>query len=280
MPDSFHIAEDFQAPLAALPQTLEDAMAGLGIDLGACRRRSTIRRRKLPVAGGGVVDVYTKVYSYRKHPWRRFLRPGRVGRERRGLERFRALGFRCPHVVAWGARRDLAGRLQLECIVTTAVSTAGTLEEWVLSQRDLPPRESRRRRRELSRALAAQVARLHASGYFHRDLRWRNVMIHDDGGIAEPVWYDSPRGQQVRLPWIRTRSRLRELARLNRGAQANCTLRERMEFLCWYLGARPGDPRLREWWRMVGSYSQRRWSAPRQPAAPPPGTPASGPQGR
>lgn len=192
-----------------------------------------------------------KVYGYYAHPWQRWLRPGRIPVEWNGLHEFKRLGFRCTEPVAWGAQRNVWGRLQMECLVTVAIPDAAPLIQW--NESAGPERKAERR--SVLRTLAKQVARLHDAGYFHRDLRWRNILIaRDSNGKVEPVWLDSPRGFRARCRWRNTWHRVRDLYTLNRHAIGRCSLRERVEFLRWYLDVPPGHPAIREWGRRLDRY--------------------------
>ena len=266
MPDRFKVAEPFRGHLPGERLGFRQGLALLGLDPKDFHARSTVLQRRLEAPGAEPLDVYVKVYTYTKHRWRKLLRVGRVGVERRGLAQFHALGLDCPEVVAWGSDRSRSGRLRRECLVTRTVPATQPLEQWVVEHRGTP--EGHRARHLLAARLAAEVRRLHDAGYFHRDLRWRNLMVRQGpGGEAIPVWHDSPRGLRCRIPLLKPCFRLRELARMDRAARARCTLRERAEFLRRYLGDEARDGGLRRWWERVARYSARRWR-PRELAAP------------
>jgi hypothetical protein len=258
MPDSFHVAEPFRAVLPGEGTGFAEGLAILGLEPRDFRARSTVLQRRLEAPGAAPLDVHVKVYAYTRHRWRKLLRVGRVGVERRGLAQFQALGLDCPEVVAWGSDRSPSGRLRRECLVTRTVPATQPLEQWVLERRATP--QGRRARQLLVARLAAEVRRLHDAGYFHRDLRWRNLMIREgSGGEPIPVWHDSPRGLRCRVPLLMGYFRLRELARMDRAARARCTLRERAEFLRRYLGDEARDGGLRRWWTRLARYSAHRW---------------------
>ncbi len=241
----------------------DDRLRQAGLDPLTCRERSTVVRRVLHNKHGGPgLDVFVKVYAYCDYPWQRLWRRGRVAVELDGLREFARLGFMHTEPLAWGWQRSWLGRLQKECLITRAVPGAQALEHWFPppAERD-SDRETERQRRQLLRKLAQQLRCLHAAGYFHRDLRWRNVMVAPGAdGAGEPVWLDSPRGFRR---WIRLGDgarRIRDLATMERVAVQRCRLRERVEFLRVYLGCAPGDQALRRWWTRIGRYARwRRW---------------------
>lgn len=121
-----------------------------------------------------------------RHALRRWLlgRPAPRLCEFENLVWLRAHGFAAPRPVLAGAlvRR---GAARFQFLVTEEVPRARTLREACL-ERDDAGRET------LARALGAEVGRLHAAGFVHRDLFPRNVLVVP--GDERPLFVDAWRG--------------------------------------------------------------------------------------
>lgn len=93
------------------------------------------------------------------------------------------------------------------------------------------------RRRKLMTDIARLVARMHAAGVFHRDLKSSNILIRADGA---PVIADLD-GVRVKEK-VRYRQRVRDLARLSTSLVPLANLADRQVFLKEYIAAmRAGD---------------------------------------
>ncbi len=106
--------------------------------------------------------------------------------------------------------------------------------------------------RRLGRQLAAQVAVLHARGFVHRDLKFRNLLVcWPKGQQPGPTnlrlaWIDCPRGVRMTPgPW-RTHWIVNDLADLDRNAAPYVSRTQRLRFLKSYLRACGGERGLRK----------------------------------
>jgi serine/threonine protein kinase len=89
-----------------------------------------------------------------------------------------------------------------------------------------------RRRREIMTALARLVARMHAAGIFHRDLKSSNILIKTDG---EPVIADLD-GARI-ISNVNYRKRVRDLARLSTSLVPVANVADRHVFLKEYISS-------------------------------------------
>lgn len=175
--------------------------------------------------GGQTLAGYLKTYNYTHRPLRhRFIRD----KARREAENFAVLRHHCglsaPTVVCVGARRRL-GALVRSFILTLELSASRPLVElW-----DAAPMH----RRELLGGSPGVVARMHAAGFVHIDLRWRNILVRREGDRPlELVPIDCVRGGLRRSRLGREHGRLRDLSSLCKDAQPRLT---RTQLLRWYL---------------------------------------------
>ncbi len=186
--------------------------------------------------------VYFKRYVYPPRRWFEFvLRPGKAAVEAWAYATLQQLGIPTLEVVAFGEQR-VFGTLAASFILTREVPNSEDLsrygpEVWY----HLPPDERRRVYREVADKLVRQVRKAHAAGFFHHDLKWRNILLQQDGAGVTPVWIDAPRASCMRLR--RRRGAVVDLSGLARIAISLLSRYDRMRFIWNYLGGsrRPGD---------------------------------------
>lgn len=162
---------------------------------------------------------------------RSLLAGSRVRREGRNLAAFAAWGVRTPPLVAYGEERR-AGRFRRGAIVTR--EAAGTVDLASLAAAG----DARLRDRAWVAAVSAQVAAftrtLHAHGFAHNDLKWRNILVDD--GDQPRVWFiDCPFGRRWAGPFLRYRI-VKDLACLDKIAKRQLSRTQRLRFYLDYAG--------------------------------------------
>jgi len=189
----------------------------------------------------GVV-VYFKRYVYPPKFWLEFwMRPGKAAVETWAYAQLQKLDIPTLDVIAFGERR-IFGMLIATCIVTREAPDAQDLRFFA---RDvwyhMPELERKRVYREIASQLVEQVRTAHQGGFFHHDLKWRNIMIQRQGERYVPVWIDSPRASRMRFR--EHRGMVVDLSNLVRMAVSYLNKYDYMRFLCDYLGKerKPGD---------------------------------------
>ena len=213
---------------------------------------------------GSLVGFCVKRYFYPRlrHRLRGVLRGTlfgwhRAAAEARLLRAMREAGSLAVRPVAYGSRR-CGGFLAACFLITEAVPEARNLTSFALDVEDGRESLSIVERRRLLRTLAEQVGELHASGFSHGQLFWRNLLLRraPAGGFEFFLLDARPGHGQRRLAggrwWVE------ELAQLCVSAEPFTSRTERLRFLLAYAGV----PRLteslkqdaREAWRM-----SRRW---------------------
>jgi tRNA A-37 threonylcarbamoyl transferase component Bud32 len=221
-------------------------------------KRSFIASRTLPLAGGGALNVIYKQYQFRKPSWKFWTRKSKARREYENYQSFVKIGIRTALPIAWGERRDWIGRLSGAFVVTSEISNAETLLEF-FAMHDRSNAASRALRRSLIRELALMTRRSHQAGFFHNDLHWRNILVEGDGfGQRLLSWIDCPRGC-FRRSILRERYRLKDLACLDKSAEAFCSQSERLLFLKTYLNKSHLDEAAKRLVRKIRAYRRKRW---------------------
>jgi hypothetical protein len=187
---------------------------------------------------------YVKRYYYPR--WRNRLRGALRGTffglhrsqfEQRLLTRMRTLGISAVRPVAFGSRRCLHW-VEACFLITEGVSGARNLTEAAIEDRRSARPAGAGRRAELARRLAQHVAELHAAGFRHGQLFWRNILLRESVARepelflldARPAW---SRG------WMRRRDAwIDELAQLAASAIPFSTRSERLRFAFDYFQCR------------------------------------------
>lgn len=144
--------------------------------------------------------VYFKRYTYPLRKLLEFwLRPGKCAVEAWAYGRLQSLGIPTLDVVAFGERRIL-GMLVATCIVTREVPGTEELGKFAINRwYKLPQLERRRVYDEIARQLIEQLRKAHRGGFYHHDLKWRNVLVQEQDGHYSTVWIDAPRASSMRF---------------------------------------------------------------------------------
>ncbi len=201
--------------------------------------------------------VYFKRDVYPLRRGLKFLgRPARAAVEVFAYRRLRELDIPAPEVLASGERRVL-GLLQACFIVTREVPETMDLRRFAASvwTRMTGP-ERKRVYEEIAGALLAQVRTAHDAGFFHHDLKWRNVLIRRTPQGYEPIWIDAPRAAHRRF--TRRRGIIVDLSGLARLAVSATSVYDRMRFVCRYLGPARAPGEASALYRAVSRHLRRR----------------------
>ncbi len=186
--------------------------------------------------------VYFKRYVYPPKRWLEFmLRPGKAAVEVWAYAALQQLGIPTLDVVAFGEQR-VFGTLVASFIVTREVPYSQDLRRYGSEVWYHLPREERQRiYREIAGKLVEQVRTAHAANFFHHDLKWRNILLQEEGSSLTPVWIDAPRASRMHLR--RRRGAVVDLSGLARIAISLLSKYDRMRFVWKYLGdlRKPGD---------------------------------------
>jgi tRNA A-37 threonylcarbamoyl transferase component Bud32 len=177
-------------------------------------------------------DYYVKKFNGRKDWLKQLLGISRFQRERRNLKYFGSLGLATPAVVAIEERR-VAGCLQSGTIVTAAIVDSVTLEELIQSGEFY--RGGRVRVRQLLKKLALSVRALHKNGFFHRDIKTRNILVGSYRTDCTLYFFDCPSGYHPPSLLLK-RCIVRDLAYLERGMRGYVGRSDLLYLFKTYLG--------------------------------------------
>lgn len=174
-------------------------------------------------------EYYVKRYRMRGKHWRKGLGRSRALTEYRNLSYFERKQIPVPLIVAWGSQRCL-GLCRRGAIVTEGIPGAVDLQTLALSRPELF--QDRVWVMSLLRTIAEYTRRIHADGFIHQDLKWRNILAVPE---KRPKVYfiDCPSGGFRPAPW-RQRLIAKELANLDRLAVQYLSRTMRLRFYLWY----------------------------------------------
>jgi len=137
----------------------------------------------------------------------------RYQRELRNLQYFNRLGLATPRLVAHGYE-SRAGLLQQAVLVTAEVTGAIDLEQFLAAGKLYENGLASARR--LLAKLAEATRRLHTQGFYHKDLKTRNILVRQSRAQTELFFFDCPSGHHPPRVLLR-RAIIRDLAHLVEG---------------------------------------------------------------
>ncbi|MDQ8195143.1 lipopolysaccharide kinase InaA family protein [Coraliomargarita sp. SDUM461004] len=234
-------------------------LASHSLPLDRIKDRSAVFVRKIGEHGG--VDAYIKIYANQKYPLQRYLRKCRSRNEAHNLLFFSSIGIRTPKIIAWGERRNFIGRIVQEFIITEAIPGALQLDQYVSAH--CPDRSCPaycQLRDQIIDQLGRWTASMHAQGFIHEDLKWRNLLVKPQPNAAELYWIDCPKGGFRRGPTL-ARKKLKDCATLDKLARVRCSLTERQRFLTAYLNRPLESPEVAALCEQIQNYRARRFDA-------------------
>ena len=188
-----------------IEHTLKIAGGGASRPLRRSRHASTYQIR-LGSALSGETEVFVKLLDAPRglKAVRRWIRPARAARMKSILDALIASGFAVAPILILGD--ELGGGRTL---MVTARVAGEPLPRFLRRVAGAPPAP----RREVLRALGAEVARLHRAGFIHGDLTPYNIFVAG-GTPARFSLIDHERTAAPRFSW--ERRRLRNLVQLCR----------------------------------------------------------------
>jgi Lipopolysaccharide kinase (Kdo/WaaP) family len=187
-----------------IERTLKIASGGGGQPLRRSRHASTYQIR-LGTPLSGETEVFVKLLDAPRglKAIRRLALRSRAERMQSILDALVATGFAVAPILMLGDERE-SGRT----LMVTAHVTGEPLPRLLRRTMGAPAR-----RRELLRALGAEIARLHRAGFIHGDLTPYNIFVADGPPVRFSL-IDHERTARPRLDW--ERRRLRNLVQLCR----------------------------------------------------------------
>ena len=160
---------------------------------------------------------------------RQWLATPRVQTEWQNLRHFAAWGIPTARLVACGLDRRYGG-FRRGALVTEEIRDTVDLAQ--LAQQGDARLSDRRWLAEVSAQVARLTRRMHAAGFTHNDLKWRNLLV--SGGHAPVVYLiDCPSGRFWPGPFLRYRI-VKDLACLDKLGKRHLTRTRRLRFYLDY----------------------------------------------
>jgi tRNA A-37 threonylcarbamoyl transferase component Bud32 len=178
-------------------------------------------------------DYYVKRYAgLGKRPLRRLLDRPRVETEWQNLQRFAAWGIPTAPLVAYGLERQGGrwSRFVRGALVTAGIPAAIDLKQMAVSGD--PRLKSRQWWNGIAQQIAIATRRMHAHGFVHNDLKWRNLLVDAAGRV---YFIDCPAGGFWWGPFLRYRI-IKDLACLDKVAKYHLSRTQRLRFYLDYVG--------------------------------------------
>jgi tRNA A-37 threonylcarbamoyl transferase component Bud32 len=185
--------------------------------LQAPRQQITLDRRSGVSRLQGELTYYVKTFRGRGSRLKFCLGISRYQRELRNLELFNKLGLHTPKLVAYGQRSSF-GLLKEAVLVTREVDGAQDMEQ-LLNERGFY-RNGVGGARAILDALASATRALHEAGFYHRDLKPRNILIKRGKSGPELYFFDCPSGHRPPR-FLLHRGIVRDLAHLEEGLRGH-----------------------------------------------------------
>ncbi|MGG5290495.1 lipopolysaccharide kinase InaA family protein [Pseudomonas shirazensis] len=175
------------------------------------------------------VYYYVKRYTGAGKHLRRYLGRPRIKAEWQNLKQFAKWGIPTAEVIGWGLERNgLAfGR---GAMITRELPRTEDLSE--LAKRNDPRLADRAWVDHVSRQLARHTRVMHDNHFAHNDLKWRNLLVDDQGTL---FFIDCPTGDFWRGFMLRHRV-IKDLACLDKVAKYHLSATQRLRFYLQYRG--------------------------------------------
>lgn len=175
------------------------------------------------------VRYYVKRYHSAGKGLRCFLPRPRIKAEWQNLKRFAEWGIPTAPIVAYGLERRF-GAFVRGALITRELPNTENL--WMLDYLQDPRLRDPAFVDQLSRQLAAGTRQMHEHGFAHNDLKWRNLLVDDQGKL---FFIDCPTGGFWWGPFLRYRI-TKDLACLDKVAHRVLTRTQRLRFYLYYRG--------------------------------------------
>lgn len=215
--------------------TLDPAFAELAADFGSLDAVFALQGERITkdplsevirIERAGV-RYYVKRYWGAGKGLRRYLGRPRVKAEWQNLRHFARWGIPVAPVVAWGMERR-GGVFLRGALITLEVPN--TVDMAAMATNNDPRLGDPHWVARISRQLAHATRTLHDHHFAHNDLKWRNLLINEDG---ELFLIDCPSGNFWWGPFLRRRI-IKDLACLDKVAKYHLSRTQRLRFYLQY----------------------------------------------
>jgi hypothetical protein len=140
--------------------------------------------------------VYFKRYVYRRIRLKHWLQPSKAAVEAAGFSELKALNIPTLDTIAYGEHRRF-GLLTAAFIATSGMSNVIQLDQFLARQWIDMSRQARAViLKQLQAILIEQLHSAHDAGFYHWDLKLRNILLQNNPGKPQLIWIDCPRSRR------------------------------------------------------------------------------------
>lgn len=220
----WHLAAEYQS-LAAEFGSLQAVFALEGEEITRDPMSSVIRIERQGVR------YYVKRYHSAGKGLRCYLPRPRIKTEWQNLQHFSTWGIPIPEVVAFGLERRRGAFVRGALITRELI---GTENLWMLDHLGDARLRDPAWIDGVSWQLASATRRMHANRFAHNDLKWRNLLVDQQGRL---FFIDCPNGGFWCWPFLGYRI-VKDLACLDKVARRVLSRSQRLRFYLQYQGRR------------------------------------------
>jgi hypothetical protein len=191
----FRVLPEWQERLANIGLSENSDWSTLTSDQTVSGSYNTTNNFRFVLDDGSI--IFFKRYVYRKIRFKHWLQPTKAAIEVAGFNELEQLGIPTLQAIAYGERRRF-GLLQATFIVTKGITNVIELDQYLAQQWFFMPATLKRKTlQQLQPILIKQLQKAHNAGFYHWDLKLRNVLLHNHPETPELIWIDCPRSRRL-----------------------------------------------------------------------------------
>ena len=190
----FHVLPEWSERLAQIGLTENSDWTRLSSEQTVSGSYNTTNNFRFELDDG--TTVFFKRYVYQKIRFKHWRQPSKAAVEAVGFRELEELGIPTLQTIAYGERRHF-GLLQATFIVTRGVENVVELDQYMARQwYPIPTVAKRAILGQLQPILIKQLQTVHNAGFYHWDLKLRNILLQGAPENAQLVWIDCPRSRR------------------------------------------------------------------------------------
>ena len=141
-------------------------------------------------------SIFFKRYVYNKIRLKHWLQPSKAAVEAAGFHELAQIGIPTLETIAYGEKRFF-GLLKAAFIVTRGLDNTIELDQFLARQWFNKPLAAKREiLQKIQPVFVQQLQAAHKAGFYHWDLKLRNVLLVNDPERPGLVWIDCPRSRR------------------------------------------------------------------------------------
>ena len=251
-----YIKDAWRTPLAEFG--LQDGCDWLTLEPGSPVSISN-RVKAYKVQLSDKTNIYFKTYSFHGQTFDYFMRSSKCAVEVNSYQTLEEIGIPTIEPLAFGEDR-ISGALKSCFIVTKSIDDTLPLDDFAYQVwYNMEAEEKKQAFEEIFDEIVKYTRMAHDAGFFHYDLKWRNILVKKIDGHYKTFWIDCPRGRKSSLR--ETRGRMVDLSCLARLALSYLSKSQRYRFLARYMDDAP-RAEVRKMWNLVDDHLSRRLPDP------------------